>query len=186
MKPITYGQLLNLIRKCPGLLMVGLYALTDAKALKTGNPFPGKLIFKQIVATGIVGADYESAVNREANRQGGQPEFDAESLPWGSWLIPGKVIEHTDKAGNYNLYLRTQTTPGNRRTVPAKVICYRNASGHILTKAEVSPFLPPVLYESNKQREETGINETVWVRTYKFSSIRKIRIAGITYTVLHP
>lgn len=32
------------------------------------------------------------------------------SLPWGKWVIPNLLIEHTNKKGEYNLYLRLYNT----------------------------------------------------------------------------
>ena len=32
------------------------------------------------------------------------------SLPWGRWLIPNLLIEHTNKQGEYNIYLRLYST----------------------------------------------------------------------------
>ena len=173
MNKLSYQSLIEKLQNKAGTAIVGLLALTDAKANKTNNPFGD--IFKQVRAVGFVGVNYEASVNREAGRQGGQADFQADSLPWGQWLVPNKVIEHKGE-----FYLRTQTTPGTRRNCPAKVLCYRDAAGHFLNKEKVKPFLP-VARESNKQQEETGIEKTVWVRTYKFSSIQKIRIGGETY-----
>lgn len=158
------------------MTIVGLLALTDSRARKTGNPYG--TIYKQVRAVGFVGADYELAVNREAIRQEQSATFQGESLPWGQWLIPHKVIQHNGK-----LYLRTQTTPGNRQRQAAKVICYRDTNGKFLARDDVKPFLP-VVRESAKQQNETGIDKTVWVRTYAFDSIQKIRIAGTTYKLV--
>lgn len=177
MKTITYSQLLAKLATINGLAIIGLHALTDTKARKTGNPF-GQ-VFKQVSTVGFVGANYEDAVNREAIRQDGYAEFQAEKLPWGQWLIRNKVIEHNGK-----LYLRTQTTPGNRRKQPAKVTAYRTANGQFVSREDIKPFLP-VARESNKQQKETGIDQTVWVRTYAFDSIQRIRIAGQTYSLTH-
>ena len=33
-----------------------------------------------------------------------------QSMPWGKWKIPNLLIEHTNKAGEYNVYLRLYTT----------------------------------------------------------------------------
>ncbi len=172
MKTLNHIGLFNIIAVSRGVLIVGIRALTNAKAKKTGNPFGD--IFKDISAVGFVGVNYASAVEREGARQGEKVEFDADPLPWGVWALPNKVIEHK---GGY--YLRTQSTPGQRRKQAAKVLAYRNASGHILDREKVKPFLPAV-YESAKQQSE-GLTETVWVRTYAFDSIKKIRIAGVTY-----
>lgn len=173
MDTLTHNGLVKRIAASKGVLIVGLLALVDCKARKTNNPYG--TIFKWIRGVGFVGVDYERAVNREAIRQGETPEFGTESLPWGEWLLPNKVITH-----NGNLYLRTQTTPNQRRKQPAKVLRYENDNGFVLSKDEIKQFLPAPR-ESNKQQEETGIDSTVWVRTYKFDSIYKIRIAGKTY-----
>lgn len=175
MDTITHNQLVQILAARKGVSIVGLFALVDSRAKKTGNPYG--TIYKQIRAVGFVGADYEIAVNNEAMRQAASATFEAASLPWGSWLIPHKVIEHEG-----TLYLRTQTTPGNRRVQPAKVISYRDTSGKYLARDDVKPFLPP-LREAAKQQAQTGIDKTIWVRTYRFDSIQRIRIAGNTYNL---
>jgi hypothetical protein len=173
MQTITHTDLLTKLQTISGNMFVGIEAITDAKARKTDNPHG--TIFKHIRAVGTVGADYQTSVNREAIRQGGLPVFQADSLPWGQWLIPGKVIEHGDK-----LYLRTQCTPGQRRKQPARVLDYRNEAGQFIARDKAQAFITP-RKESAKQQGVTGINQTVWVSTYALDSIRKIRIGGQTY-----
>lgn len=174
MKNLSHSALVALLQGIKGMAIVGLEALTDTRARK--NPF-GK-ISKLVRTTGFVGVDYEASVNREATRQGGQAEFDSDPLPWGEWLIPSKVITHKG-----NLYLRTQTTPGTRRKVACKVLSYRGENGQFLSREQVKPYLPEAK-ESAKQQDETGIKQTVWVRTYAFNSIQKIRIMGETYKLI--
>jgi hypothetical protein len=174
---ISHKELVEKLSKAQGAVIVGLLALTDARALKTGNPF-GK-IFKQFRSVGFCGANYQTAVEREANRQGSNAkEFESEKLPWGSWLIPHKIISHKNE-----LYLRTQTTPGNRRKQPVRMLAYRDDTGKFLSREEVKPFLPKAT-ESAKQQDEAGLSETIWVRTYKLNSIQKIRIFGKTFELI--
>ena len=175
MKKLTHGQLVALVQATIGALPVGILATTVPKVRITGNPF--SLIQKTSRAVGFVGANYERSVNNEALRQGGQAEFEAAPLPWGKWLIKNKVIVHN---GRY--YLRTQATPGQRRKQPARVLGYR-ADGSPVEYAKVAPFLPK-RQESAKQQDETGIDKTVWVSTYAFDSIEKIRINGETYQLV--
>ncbi len=172
MKTLNYSGLLEIVKNSKGVLIVGIRALTDSRARKTNNPFG--VIYKEISAVGFVGANYGKAILNEGFRQGETVEFEAQALPWGNWLVINKVIEHKGA-----LYLRTQTTPGQRRKQPAKVLNYRNASGHILNRELVKPFLP-VASESAKQ-QDAGLDETIWVRTYAFSSIKKIRVNGETF-----
>ena len=35
---------------------------------------------------------------------------EGNNLPWGKWLIPNLLIEHTNKNGEYNIYLRLYST----------------------------------------------------------------------------
>lgn len=175
MQTINHSQLLELVKSQNGAKPVGFTALTDAKARKTGNPF-GQ-VFKQVRAVGFVGASYERAVKREATRQDADGEsFQADSLPWGEWLVPHKVISHKG-----NLYLRTQTTPGQRKRQPARLLAYRGEDGRFLSPDAVKPFLP-VANDSAKQ-SSIGLDGKVMVRTYAFASLQRVRIGGRTYQV---
>jgi len=179
---ITHKQLRDLIAEAvTGSMPVGILAVTDARTKKTGNPF-GK-VEKTVRAVGWVGASYVRGVNRELSRQGvEEPAFRSQPLPWGEWDIPGKVIAHKGA-----LYLRTQATPGMRRKAPARVLAYHAENGQQVTREQVAPFLP-VATGSSKQ-EAAGMAadpaEQIWVGTYAFASLRKVRIAGRTYTVAH-
>ncbi len=178
MAKMTYSELVARVSR-PGAVMVGLSTLTDAKAKKTGNTIG--TIFKQSRGVGIVGADYENAVRREGERQGASDAagFKAESLPWGEWLIPSKVITHKGK-----LYLRTQSAPRQRKTSPWKVNAYRDASGKFLSPEDVKPFLPP---KSVSMRQvDVGLEPEVAieVRSFSFDSIQKVRVDGKTFELV--
>jgi len=168
MKTINQTQLVKKISEIKGTIICGLQTLTDSKAKV--NPF-GKIL-KQSRFVGFCGASYEKAVNREANRQGLEADFQGGKLVWGKWLIPHKLIEHKQK-----LYLRCQFTPRQR---PNKVI-YRNETGQFLSKETILPYLPPIR-ESAKQ-QDIGLEKTIQVRTFSFDSIQKIRLQGVTYRV---
>lgn len=176
MKKITHSQLVALLQSNAGAMPVGIVATTDAKARKTGNPHG--VITKTVRTAGFCGADYGTTVQTQALRAGVRsPDFQADALPWGEWLVPCKVIQHKGK-----LYLRTQTTAGMRRTVAARVLCYRNERGQFIARDEAAKFLPTVK-ESAKQAEAglDGAKSQVWVRTYAFDSLERVRVAGRTY-----
>jgi hypothetical protein len=176
MKKLSYSELINYLANHKGVAMIGLSTLTDAKARKTGNPF-GQ-VFKQCRGVGLVGADYQASVNREGERQGVEADYKAESLPWGQWRIPNKVIEHKGQ-----FYLRTQSSPGQRRKSPVRIVAYRNSTGQFLPSEQVKPFLPEAK-ESSKQ-ESSGLSSgTVWVRTWGFNSIKKVRVNGQTFELV--
>ena len=52
--------------------------------------------------------DYENAVNNRLKANGLEPCFKASKLPWGTWYIPNKVIEHKG-----SFYLRMYDFEGN-------------------------------------------------------------------------
>ena len=175
MKNISHSQLLDIVKNSRGTLIAGIEALTDAKARKTGNPFG--TVFKHSRSVGFIGVNYENAVNREGVRQGVEANFEADSLPWGEWLIPNKIISHKGE-----LYLRTQSTPGQRMRQRAKILSYRNEVGAKLAREEVSPFLPPKVMSAKQAR--AGLADEVSVRVFKFSSIQKIRVKGETFNLV--
>jgi hypothetical protein len=171
-KTINHSQLIQKIAAIAGTVFCGLQTFTDAKA----KGYPHGTIFKTVRSIGTIGANYQLAVEREANRQNVQTDFVAASLPWGQWLLPNKIISHKG-----SFYLRTQFTPNQRRTCEARILNYRDESGKFLSHDEVKPYLP-AKRESAKQQTQ-GLTETIQVRTYKFDSIQKIRLQGQTYLV---
>ena len=182
MKTITHTQLLNLVRETPGAFPIGLLTETDARAKKTGNPF-GE-IRKRVYAVGFVGANYEGAVNREAGRQGGDAgEFKAKPRQWGEWLpgLESKVATHKGR-----LYLRTQSTPGQRERQKAEVLFYRGENGQFLRHKDVAPFLPAKSFSNRQASVGVGADtgEQVDVREYAFDSILRIRHKGETLKVI--
>lgn len=183
MKKLTYSQFIEILAARKGAAIVGIEALTDAKALKTGNPFPEKTVLKHVRAVGFVGANYGASVRREGERQGAEDaaSFEAMPLPWGAWYIPHKVIEHKGA-----FYLRTQSTPGQRNRQPARLLSYRDTHGQFLAREAVKPFLPAPSASARQAAHGIGddAREQVAVRTYRFDSIKKIRVNGETFRLV--
>jgi hypothetical protein len=174
MRLIKHSQLAALLHGIAGVTFCGIETITDARCRKTGNPY-GR-VNKHCRGVVTVGADYTTAVHNEGLRQGiDATEFKSEPLPWGEWLIPGKVLTHKDK-----LYLRCQSTPRQRTRPQMLVTGYVAASGQPVTYADIKAWLPPKR-ESNRQ-QDVGLVETIQPRSYAFESIRRIRINGVTYT----
>lgn len=182
MQTLTYNELIALVRERKGAFPIGIEAITDAKAKKTGNPFG--TINKHSRSVGFVGANYGQSVSREQARQGVDPAknpFVAEPRPWGEWLIANKVATHK---GAY--YLRTQSTPGQRKRQRAKVLAYLSESGKKLNKADIAPFLPaPSAPKKQAEHGLVAIGEQIDVREYRFDSIQRLRIGGKTYKLAH-
>lgn len=179
---LTHGKLVALLQGLPGTVFASMVSVTDARLLKTNNPLALPVLKISFVRNVTIGADYEKAVNREAIRQDCSPTFTSGALPKNrTWLVYGKVLESETAPGTY--YLRTQSTPGQRRTSQAKILGYRQANGEKATRSQVAPFLPKV-YESAKQQAQTGIDLTIQPRDYLFTSIALIKISGQTYEIV--
>ncbi len=176
MRTLTYAKLIEALSK-PGATFVCVESLTDAKALKknriTKEPNAFGDIFKKSRAVVVVGSEYESAVQRQAVREGVSGDtFVADELPWGRWFIPNKVIEHKGE-----FYLRTQTTEGMRRKRPA-IVRYIDKDGNRLNHSEIKDVLPEA--KGSDKQEAWGVTGEVRVRTVKFSNILRMRLNGET------
>lgn len=202
MQSLTHSQLIALVTNTPGTLLLGIESLTDARARKTDsyrvkqpdgtfkkvvNKNEFGAIFKRTRFVGLVGAVYERAVNTQLVQRELSPRFETEALPWGEWLVPHKLISHKGE-----VYLRCQSTPKQRDNAPARVLDYRDALGRILSREAVWPFLPaPTI---SRKQSVAGLTcqygfldddvAQVHVRTFKLSSIRKVRYAGHTYRLV--
>lgn len=69
------------LSKQTGAFPVGLLTVTEPKARKTGNPYPGAK--RETLRNVFLGGSYESIVNNAQERDGGTRSFVADSLPWG-------------------------------------------------------------------------------------------------------
>jgi hypothetical protein len=180
MKTITHTQLRDLIANTKGNQFVQVLSKTDAKALKTGNPYG--TIFKIAAASVSVGTDYEKAVNRVAAKEGNPDAgtFKAESIWGGKGVheIPNKIIQHVDSGKRY---LYCQTSEQQITAFPPKVE-YVDSLGNTLTHDQVKDFLPKKA-PSAKQADFGNHNERN-VRMIAFESLRAIAIGGEVYTVV--
>jgi hypothetical protein len=178
MKTLSFDQLVAELEK-PGCRIAALETLTDARLRKTGNTLGD--VFKKSRVVTMTGAKYEQAVNRQHEREHGVTgSFVADSLPrpGDKWLVPNKVIINEEKG---TLYLRTQTTIGQRRTRPA-IVRYVNAEGRFLSRETVAPFLPKA--SPSAKQEAYGVQGEVMVRDYKFTSIMRLRLNGETVALV--
>lgn len=170
MRTISQKELLARLMR-PGALILSVSALTDARANKTGNPFPEKKIMKSARFVAQVGADYGAAVNRKLAKEGEDSSFQAEPLPWGEWEVPNKVISHKGQR-----YIRFQIHP-DMKTLPR--VTYRQVDGRFIKAKDAAPFLPPPSF-SNRQADAglDGAEKQIKVRTILLDNIRAVRIDG--------
>ena len=168
----THTSFINAIASQKGHTFVSVVYENDVRMNKRHNPYYGR-VTKRVSATMSFNYSYENAVN---NRVEDGVVFVAESLPWGRWQIPNKVIKHNDE-----LYIRLYDINGRKANIeyfvdgkPATMEQYR----------EFASFLPKSKVVSEKQSEH-GIEEErqVYPRAIKMSCIKEFTMNGATYTM---
>ena len=172
---------------------VSVISATEPKLLKRGNPLAGAKVVKLTKAVLQFGYSYENAVNNRIEKINSyidendmfdgeivydiieKPNFEAEGLPWGSWVegFENKIIEHKGE-----LYARFYEKKNDHREVIYLV------NGEMASDEEIAIIkqFTPKSY-SNRQAE-VGIEDyadQVKPRTYKFSSIVSLKCGAIGY-----
>ena len=165
-----------------GAAIVGIDALTNARAKKTGNPY--EKVEKLSRFVGFVGMDYAKAVNEELESQGQESTFKSKPLQWGEWLKDEKgkpskkIITHKGR-----LYFATTSNRKIRAKRKVKVQFY--ADGFPVEKDVVSDFLP--VKKTSARQESAGIKEgerQIQRRTFAISSAKRIRFNGKNYAII--
>ena len=165
------ANLFNVLSNLSNGTFVSVVSATEPKLLKRGNPLAGAKVVKLTKAVLQFGYSYENAVNNRI----AEGNFEAEGLPWGSWVkgFENKIIEH-----NGELYARFYEKKNDHREVIYLV------NGEMASEEEVAIIkqFTPKSY-SNRQAE-VGIEDyadQVKPRTYKFSSIVSLKCGAIGY-----
>jgi len=164
MKALTTNQLVELLATVKGATFATIITETDARLVKTGNPFGDVRKVSRVNVT--LGFQYEKAVNRQRAREGGETDFEAAPRQWGERKPGTMLVEHKG-----NLYLETKV----ERSLDCQ---YFTADGKELTAEEVKPFLP----KKGASRQE--VEKEILVRDYALESIRSIAFGGEQYVML--
>lgn len=166
-KSATLATLIGILSLNKGAQIVSLTTQTDAKLRKTGNPF-AMPVTKRSIVNGIVGWNYENAVNRQRDREGNDTSFEAQPRKWGKRLPKLPFVTHNDE-----IYLELKV----ERTLAQPQ--YQDANGNPLTAEAVAPFLP----EKRSNAEHQGVEREIILRDYKMTSILEIKVGGESYVV---
>lgn len=168
MATFATATLASLLASINGASFCTVTTLTEPKMLKRGNPFFGRVL-KFAVRNCQFGYDYENAVNNRLEKEGKERSFSANSLPWGAWVEPNKVIFHKG-----NLYGRFYVAKG------AVVKSQYLLDGRLATDAEVAEILKwiPEREESARQ-SEVGLTENqVKPWTVQLNHILALKVNG--------
>lgn len=120
MDTITQSQLADLLKQTRGTTAISLYAMTDAKARKTGNPYG--IVQKALSINGMIGYDYHRAATKADEMHVAKPRA------WGE--RDGCLVHHQGKTYVSLLVRRVLTSPlyyvqrdGMTVSVPASAVC---------------------------------------------------------------
>lgn len=177
MKTINHASLLNLLLNLKGATIVSITTATNPKMNKRGNPLANEDVVKMSYRKNYqFGYNYENGVNNRLDAQGCEASFKAESLAWGEWLVPNKVIVH--KGEYYGRFYRM----ANSEEINTYLVNGRNASA---SEVETIKTFTPKHSGSNRQAEAGLVEHQVEPMAIKFASIETICVNGETYKVSH-
>jgi hypothetical protein len=131
-------------------------------------------VLKHCLVNGIVGGDYETAVNRQLVREGKEPLFKAKTPVWGNQIGDGKSLEtHEKQDGEQNLYVAFR---------PMKCLDkeYQDIDGKKLDETYLKRFIAERPKSSNQ-----GTDKEIPWRKYKLSSIKGFNYGGVRFIVVN-
>ena len=175
MKTITRLGLVDLLASIARPQPIGLVALTDARARKTGNPFVQ--IFKLSRVWPFIGSDYGKAVNAQLTREGSEAGFVPVS-PRYTRLSPALV-----QFDNGNFAVPVQFNSQLRQASHPRYFGRHALLGPLVPVdyAAIAAFLPSVS-EAARQVDAGIENPVIW-RTYGVDSILRAATGGEVYRV---
>lgn len=165
-------QLISALGNIKGGTLVTLTTLTSVQM--DDFRIHGKVL-KWCRQTMQVGVSYENAINTRLGRIGFDKSFKSDSLPYGRWVIPNRVIKHN---GQY--YGRFYPVNNDN-----KKVCYF-IDGRIATAREseiISNYEIYVKPYSTKQARYGLTENQVNLRNYRFDSILELNAEGKSYKV---
>lgn len=116
---------------------------------------PKKLGICGVVTKNVVGRvqlfyNYENAVNNRLEQNGSERNFNAQSLAWGEWLIPNKLIAH-----NGEIYVRMYTFNGGE----LQTTYFVNNRPATEDEVELIKAWKESKSRTSKTQENAGLNE---------------------------
>lgn len=171
---IKASELVKLLSGNLGAKMVTIISSTEPPMRKTANPFYGR-VRKISRVNGVIGWQYESAVNRQRDREqrpenadGTIEHFFAEPRKWGERLPGSPWVSHKQQM---YLELKVERVLGHE---------YR-CDGKPIDVAELEPWLQRKTGESSRQ----GVEKEIILRDYRLDSILAVTFGGKQYLIEH-
>lgn len=170
---ITRTELIRRIESRKGAEAIRIYAETDARLLKTGNPHP--LTRKRHVASVLLGTRYAENINKLLPE--GVTPFVVSPRKWGEKRESGKVVDHKGK-----VYLIIRST-GLSRKANKKFVEYVE-NGEKIEFEKIRPFFPA--NNGSAKQAEKGIEKSRQVeeRDFSIENILAVKMRGEMLTVV--
>jgi len=167
-RQLRVAKLENVLRNHKGNGFAHLIAKTVpvwAKAKK--NPYHGN-VFKIADVNIQAGFNYINSVNNQLVREGKTPDAQAKPRPWGKRIKGTPLVEHTNKAGEYRLYLEAKCENVNS-------VHYVDAQGNAINKEDLREWTEK---KSAKSSTQANVENEIILRDYALDSIEWIAIDG--------
>lgn len=182
MKIITHSEFIKLIESFKGAVAVGVNALTDTGAYKTGNPFPDGIIMKRATSSAVTGIDWRVAINRRLEKEGKEPSYTPAPI-WGGagqYIIPNKIVQHKVKGGRYLAY---QATNKQWDCFPSKPQ-YFTTEGEEIPYEKAKPFLKEKVASAKQERASLVGKSQQNIRMFNLDNIIAVAMKGEVYTLV--
>ena len=152
-------SIIDLLLNYSGHGFVGLTTLTDARALKTGNPF-GKIL-KKTKLTANIGFHYKNSLVNQAKREGKDTNFDIQPRRWGVRMENAPLVKHK---GKHYLEYKAESVQS---------VEYFDEQGNSLSAEQVAPFLPKKRHSATQDK----LDKKVILRDVDVENILSLRIS---------
>lgn len=179
-KIITQTEFAELLRTHKGASAVSITTETEPKMRKTNNPYFGRV--KRIARrSGMLGASYENAVNRQREREGIASEFKAESL-WGGAGEPvgGSLVRHKTNGGLYAVFFPTYTDEQGKPIASDDCWTLDN-----IRVGDGDPKLTEIksFLSGSSESPKQGVEKAIAWRVVKLENVCELRYKGEVYTI---
>jgi len=177
MAKITIEKLVEILSQRKGATFISLVSETAPKMRKTANPYYGR-VTRLAERSGMVGVCYESAVNRQREREGHDEYFTAESM-WGGKgeRINSCFCRHKETGKIYLVFYPTKVDNNGKPIASQDRWSVDGRECDPETYKEIKRFLP----EHSAPKQELT-KEIPW-RVFGLETIRQLKIDGQIYEI---
>ena len=166
-KVITETEMLQILMGVESSTFINILSMTKVRMNKKNNPYYDK-VFKVNKCNYLIGNEYETRVNTNDKKEGGEGTFESEE---------NKVGEHISKCVLFNERLNTHYLQVERFVEVKPNVTYIFEENEV-EKTLFESYLTKVS-ESSRQPQE----RKVLVQSFKFSSINEFTLGGVHYIV---